>query len=181
MKRKGFTLIEMMVVVAIVGVLAAALTPQISNFIYKAKVSATSSSLKNFKMALDMMINDLGVKPPLYGGTDMNSDGMGLLRRSAVSGTYQSLWNGPYAKAYPVTRTAPLLADASAFWYYYSWPGGSGTWVDWCGTANGILLHTIFFNYQAKQDVENVIIGRTDPAGNSWLYWCGFYDGTPTW
>ena len=67
MKRKtGFTLIELMVVVSIIGVLLAALVPQVGNAVYKAKVSATALSLRNFKMGIDMLVNDIGYKPTWY-------------------------------------------------------------------------------------------------------------------
>ena len=66
--KKGFTLVEMMVVVAIIGVLAAVVTPQISGTIYKSRVAATAMSLKNFKMGIDRLVDDLGVKPNVWGG-----------------------------------------------------------------------------------------------------------------
>ncbi|OGX26648.1 MAG: hypothetical protein A3J51_00395 [Omnitrophica WOR_2 bacterium RIFCSPHIGHO2_02_FULL_45_21] len=183
-KEKGFTLIEMIVVVAMIGVLAAMITPQITNSIYKTRVTSTAGSLKSFKMALDMLINDIGVKPPAYGLVDPTNDQLALMRRTSCPGSLQSLWNGPYITNYPTSNVSPLFYYSDRFYYYYSWPwDDGGTWGNWCGTGYGILLHTGFINIQAKEDVERALLGRVDPAGNSWLYWCGFYDGrkTPTW
>lgn len=177
-KEKGFTLIEMMVVVAIIGVLAATLTPQITNFVYKARVSSTAGSLKSFKMALDMLINDIGYKPSSYGTVDPSNDQLALIKRSAVPAAYQNVWNGPYIHNYPTSEVSSLFYYSDRFWYYYNWPQGTSCTecYNWCGTDYGILLHTLFINYQAKVDVEKALLGKADPWGNNWLYWCGFHD-----
>jgi len=51
--EKGFTLVELMIVVAIIGILAAIAVPQFSNFRVKAFNSAASSDIKNLKTALE--------------------------------------------------------------------------------------------------------------------------------
>ena len=175
--KKGFTLIELMVVVAVIGVLIAVLVPQVTNFVYKARVTAAATSLKNFKMALDLLINDIGFKPPAWGAVYPANDELALMKRNSCPNAFKSQWNGPYIHNYPVSTVSSLFAYSDRFWYYYNWPrSDAGTAGNWCGTGYGILLHTAFINRQAKVDVENALLGKVDPWANNWLYWCGFHD-----
>src|SRR3989338_3464807 len=175
MKRKtGFTLIELMVVVSIIGVLLAALVPQVGNAVYKAKVSATALSLRNFKVGIDMLVNDIGRKPVWHGEASPTTDQLALMKRTSCPAYLKSFWAGPYVQNYPTQKVSSLFAYPDSFWYYYSWPGGveGDTWFDWCGAGAGILLHTSFISDQARGDVEAALLGKTNPAGDNWLRYC---------
>lgn len=51
--QKGFTLIELMIVIAIIGILAAIAIPQFSAYRVRAFNSAALSDLRNFKTAME--------------------------------------------------------------------------------------------------------------------------------
>ncbi|WP_373686540.1 pilin [Acinetobacter sp. YH01009] len=56
--QKGFTLIELMIVVAIIGILAAIAIPQYQNYIAKSQVSRVMSESGSLKTVVEACVND---------------------------------------------------------------------------------------------------------------------------
>ncbi|MBR3970786.1 MAG: prepilin-type N-terminal cleavage/methylation domain-containing protein [Ruminococcus sp.] len=60
MKRKGFTLIELIVVIAIIGTLTTILVPAIMGHVKKAKITAANASASDIVKTLNAIIGDDG-------------------------------------------------------------------------------------------------------------------------
>lgn len=87
-KESGFTLVELLVVLAILGMLAALVGPQVLNQLGGAKSKSAAIQIRDFEQALELYKLDVGRFP-------RESDGLEALvqQPSGAKG-----WNGPYLK-----------------------------------------------------------------------------------
>jgi general secretion pathway protein G len=84
----GFTLVEMLVVISIIGLIMGLVGPRVLNYLSESKVKAARIQLQSFGSALDLFYLDAGRFPS-------SSEGLAALvqRMPGVSA-----WNGPYVK-----------------------------------------------------------------------------------
>jgi general secretion pathway protein G len=108
-RRRGFTLMELLIVLVIIGLLAALVGPTLYQRISPAKESAARAQIENFMTALDSYFVDLGRYPS-------SQDGLKALRAKPESADN---WNGPYLK-----KEIPTDPWGNA--YVYRAPGRSG-------------------------------------------------------
>ncbi len=84
----GFTLVEILVVITIIGLIMAIVGPRVLNYLGESKVKAAKIQIESFSSALDLYYLDMGRYP---GSSD------GLVALVARPGNAQE-WNGPYLK-----------------------------------------------------------------------------------
>ena len=106
----GFTLVEMLVVLAIIGLIVGLVAPRVFNQLSGAKVRTAHIQIESFRNAIDLYFLDVGRYPT-------TSEGLAALTaRPASVGT----WGGPYLK------NPALPQDPWKNPYSYRSPGDHG-------------------------------------------------------
>jgi general secretion pathway protein G len=110
--KKGFTLVEILIVVIILGILAAIVIPQFSNASTDAKKNSLTSQLQTMRSQLELYKLQHNDKMPkkfqadgTYGGTGKEADWEGLTSQTDVNGDTGSTTGdkyGPYLQQIPV-------------------------------------------------------------------------------
>jgi len=105
--QEGFTLVEMLVVITIIGLIMGLIGPRVLNYLSESKVKAARIQLQSFSSALDLFYLDAGRFPS-------TSEGLSALVQRTPG---VSAWNGPYLKG------GSLPNDPWSHPYIYRSPG----------------------------------------------------------
>lgn len=132
-KRKGagFTLVELLVVVSIIGLLVAMTVINIQNSKQKARDARRVSDINNIATALALYHNDNNRYPFPYAGNLTGSDAVSTALRNA--GYISS------APLDPLNQAASGCGIAGGYRYYYSSTDGSNYFLAYCLETNSVL------------------------------------------
>lgn len=86
--EQGFTLVEMLVVIAIIGLIMGLIGPRVLNYLSESRVKAAKIQMQSFASALDLFNLDAGRYPS-------TAEGLTALVRPTPG---VAAWNGPYLK-----------------------------------------------------------------------------------
>ena len=110
--ERGYTLVEILVVITIIGLIMALVGPRVLNYLTESKVKTARIQIQSFASALDLFYLDAGRYPS-------SAEGLAVLVRPTTGIT---AWNGPYLKG-GVVPTDPWGKP-----YVYRSPGEHGAY-----------------------------------------------------
>ena len=106
----GFTLVEMLVVIAIIGLIMGLVGPRVLGYLGESKVKAAKLQIESFSSSLDLFYLDVGRYPT-------GSEGLTALAQRPGN---TAIWNGPYLK------TGSVPPDPWGHIYVYRAPAERG-------------------------------------------------------
>ncbi|MEN3014125.1 MAG: type II secretion system protein [Endomicrobiia bacterium] len=158
-KSKGFTLIELMVVVVILGILAVVVAPRIPDLVKKAKEGATKGSLSTLRSTLNIYYSDTEGKYPatVWNYTDNNDP------NGASSNVLEAALVPKYIKAIPMVKVPTAhSSDSNAVFVYEDVPSAVSESSSGFGWGYG--------SEYGSPTYGNLIVNceHTDSSGNYW-------------
>jgi type IV pilus assembly protein PilA len=165
--QKGFTLIELMIVIAIIGILAAIAIPAYQNYVIRAQATEGSSIIGSLETAFEECYANTGSALSCA-----SNPAVGIPKTKIIAGTYvQSaiLTKPGQIQVTYNTNANANIAGKTVSWFAYKSPDGNITWLcnDGASTAKAIatgLLVPVNGGTAATSSANGVPLGSYLPS-----------------
>lgn len=128
--QKGFTLIELMIVVAIIGILAAVAVPAYQNYTIKARYTEVVSAAAPFKLALELCFQENNTFVPCTNGANGVPGTTAAVTGSMVAAGSGAV-SGNSATSVTLTMTGGSTNGLSGETYVLTGTGAAGAPIIW--------------------------------------------------
>ena len=148
--NRGFTLMEIIVVIGVIGLLAAILTPIVANYIDQSRIAAAQTDVNTIGNAISRFEMDLGFYPMF-----------GLSNTASYADTYANVY-----WLYGASGTVPKLSGGG------SWSSGATDTIEdqlLTNTPSGGSAYPTSGSLQAFRWKGPYITSQTDPWGDAYL------------
>jgi prepilin-type N-terminal cleavage/methylation domain-containing protein len=113
MPKKGFTLIELMVVIAIIGILGTVISPAIGNAVNKARIAKIVATIHTLETGAESYYSDTGGFATEYGSSYYN----GVAYHGLALDDARANWAGPYIKTPLAGGNNPYNPNSFVYMY----------------------------------------------------------------
>lgn len=148
-KQRGFTLIELMVVIVILGILAAVIAPRIPQFVNKAKEGRTKGNLATLRSTLNIYYSDNDGWYPMLAAVSEDSSILGdtLVPKYLKKVPESETVNSGHGKTSSVNADCNMGDDDTGGWGYTPLSTHIGWGDAWVECTHEDLSNAVWTGY----------------------------------